>query len=591
MPNMHGALPASINKEVRHTRMKTTIYDAFPDYPLAEGHVCEGYAQLARYLAHSGMRLWMIDGMSGVAWDIFQAGLQDALAGYRAVFINVAEARLEEDAVKERLADGLDNGDSIFGRLYEGSLLDFFADNRLSRLRARALEEARRAELVICFGQGSTLLNLDGGRAWADLPKENITGMAAAGYAIFLGTPAYPAMKSMYWVDWPVMERHMTALLPELALYVDMANPRRPAFVEGAALRASLSALSSQPFRVKPVFYPGAWGGQWMKEYMQLDPSQPNYAWSYELIAPENGIVFRDDERRLEVPFTMLMAQETINVQGIKVAERFGASFPIRFNYDDTLTGSNLSCQVHPQTAYMRREFGLSYTQDETYYILKAGENGLCYLGLKEDVEPDAFRLAAERARNEGIAFDTEEFVNAWPTRVHDLFLIPAGTVHNSGANNVVLEISATPYLYTFKIYDYLRRDLSGELRPIHIERAWDNIDFTRRTRWIRHNLIPSPRIIRQGEGWTEYLIGEHPLLFFSIHRAEFGNDYESDTGKERFHVLNLVEGEEVLVEWEHGVHPLHYAETMLIPAATGRYRLRNQARGICKVVKAFVRE
>ena len=180
--------------------------------------------------------------------------------------------------------------------------------------------------------------------------------------------------------------------------------------------------------------------------------------------------------------------------------------------------------------------------------------------------------------------------VNAWSTRIHDLFLIPAGTVHNSGANNVILEISSTPYLYTFKIYDYLRRDLSGGLRPIHIERAWDNIDFSRRTRWVRQNLIPSPRIIQQGEGWTEYLIGEHPLMFFAIHRAEFGDHFESDTGKERFHVLNLVEGAQVLVESEHGTHPLHYAETIVIPAAVGRYRLRNQARGICKVVKAFVK-
>jgi hypothetical protein len=106
----------------------------------------------------------------------------------------------------------------------------------------------------------------------------------------------------------------------------------------------------------------------------------------------------------------------------------------------------------------------------------------------------------------------------------------------------------------------------------------------------VRQNLIPSPRIIQQGEGWTEYLIGEHPLMFFAIHRAEFGEHFESNTDQERFHVLNLVEGEQVLVESEHGTHPLHYAETIVIPAATGRYRLRNQAGGICKVVKAFVK-
>jgi mannose-6-phosphate isomerase class I len=549
-----------------------------------------GYAALGQRLVNSGTSLWTIDGMSGVDWDMLRAGLQEALAAYRVVFIDVAGARLEDEAVRQLLADSLDNGDVVFGRLFQGNLLEFFDPDRLRTVRSRVLAEIHRAELVVCFGQGSALLNLDGGRAWADLPKEIITGMASAGRDILLGTPVYPAVKSMYWVDWPVMEHHKTSLLPGLDLYLDVANPQKPVFVEGTALRATLSALSRRPFRVKPVFYPGAWGGQWMKHYMQLDPSKPNYAWSYELITPENGIVFGDGELGLEVPFEMLIAQETINVQGPEVAKRFGNSFPIRFNYDDTLVGGNLSCQVHPRTEYMQLEFGLSYTQDETYYVLKAGERGLCYLGLKEGIEPDAFRRVAEQARDERIAFDTEEFVNAWPTRMHDLFLIPAGTVHNSGANNVILEISSTPYLYTFKIYDYLRRDLSGALRPIHIERAWDNIDFSRQTHWVRQNLIPSPRIIQQGEGWTEYLIGEHPLMFFAIHRAEFGDHFESNTGQERFHVLNLVEGEWILVESEHGTHPLHYAETIVIPAATGRYRLRNQAAGICKVVKAFVK-
>jgi mannose-6-phosphate isomerase class I len=569
---------------------ENTTYNTIPAYQLEEGHLHAGYAALGERLVNSGFRFWMIDGMSGVAWDRLQAGLQKALAAYGVVFIDVAEARLEGETVRRRLSDSLDNGDIVFGKLYAGNLLDFFDPDRLRSVHTQVLDEVHEAELVVCFGQGSALLNLDGGRAWADLPKETITTMASEGRDILLGTPVYPAMKSMYWVDWPVMEHHKTALLPELDLYLDMANPQNPVFVEGSALRATLSALSRRPFRVKPVFYPGTWGGQWMKHYMQLDPSKPNYAWSYELITPENGVVFRDGELGLKVPFEMLIAQETINIQGPKVAERFGNSFPIRFNYDDTLVGGNLSCQVHPLTAYMRREFGLSYTQDETYYVLKAGEKGLCYLGLKEGINPDAFRLAAEQARDGGIAFDTEEFVNAWPTRMHDLFLIPAGTVHNSGANNVVLEISTTPYLYTFKIYDYLRRDLNGKLRPIHIERAWDNIDFSRQTRWVRQNLIPSPRIIQQEEGWTEYLIGEHPLMFFAIHRAEFSDHFESDTGKDRFHVLNLVEGEQVLVESEHGTHPLHYAETIVIPAATGRYRLRNQTKGICKVVKAFVK-
>jgi mannose-6-phosphate isomerase class I len=565
-------------------------YNTFPTYPLVEGRLSAGYDTLARRLLQSGVRLWMLDGMSGIAWEGIVAGLQQALAGVKVELIDVSRARQRGDAMKRLLADSLDNDDVVFGKLYSGGLADFFDAGALQALRRQALQALGQVDLVMCWGQGSALLQVQGGVIWADVPKEVITAKAALEEDVLLGTPVYPGMKSIYWVDWPVMARHKAALLPTLDFYLDAGQPETPTFVEGAALRASLAALSRQPFRAKPVFYPGAWGGQWMKAHMLLDPEPPNYAWSYELITPENGVIFQDGSHYLEVPFEALIAQETLNIQGPAVAERFGASFPIRCNYDDTWGGGNLSCQVHPQAEYARREFGLAYTQDETYYILKAGEKGLCYLGLKEGIDSAAFRQAAERARDEGVAFDTEEFVNAWPTRVHDLYMIPAGTVHNSGANNVVLEISSTPYLYTFKIYDYLRRDLHGKLRPIHIERAWDNIDFSRQTRWVRHNLMQSPRILARGPGWTEYVIGEHDLMFIAIHRAEFAETFESDTRCERFHVLNLVEGEQALVEWEGGVHPLRYAETIVIPAATGQYRIRNQSSGVCKVVKAFVK-
>jgi mannose-6-phosphate isomerase class I len=567
-------------------------YNTLPAYP-AGGHLEEGYAALAQRLLASGQAVWLIDGMSGIAWESLEQGLRTVLAGREATFIDVSSARLQAPDLRRLLAPALDNGDSTFGRLYQGTLADFFSPAALRDLAWQARQAAQAGAPVICYGQGSALLPIEGALIWADLPKELITARAARGEAALLGSSVYPAFKSMYWVDWPVMERHKTQLLPRLTLYLDLSQPERPIFIEGSALRNTLAALARRPFRVKPVFYPGPWGGQWMKRYMGLDPQQPNYAWSYELITPENGVLFSEGKRLLEVPFELLMAQETLAIQGAEVAAQFGSSFPIRFNYDDTLEGGHLSCQVHPQSEYARREFGLPYTQHETYYVLRAGPRGLCYLGLQEGIDPQDFRRAAEQARDAGQPFDTETFVNAWPTRTHDLFLIPAGTVHNSGANNVVLEISSTPYLYTFKIYDYLRRDLEGKFRPLHIERAWENIDFSRRTRWVRHQLIPSPRLLRQGAGWSEYLIGTHPLLFFAINRAEFGEDYESDTAHERherFHVLNLVEGTRVLVEWEGGTHPLSYAETIVIPAATGRYRLRNLGAGICKVVKAYVK-
>jgi mannose-6-phosphate isomerase class I len=210
------------------------------------------------------------------------------------------------------------------------------------------------------------------------------------------------------------------------------------------------------------------------------------------------------------------------------------------------------------------------------------------FLGLREDADLDAFRAQAERAERPGFAFEPEQFLQTHPAEQHRLYLIPAGTPHASGAGNVVLEISATPYLYTLRFYDWLRRDLDGELRPVHLAHAFSNLDPRRRGAAVQRELMPDPSVVRRGQDWTELALGRMRDLFFAVHRLDFADQVADDT-EGRFHALNLVEGEQVVVESEAAEHPLSYAETIVIPAAVGRYRIRRLRGRSCKVVKAFV--
>jgi len=179
------------------------------------------------------------------------------------------------------------------------------------------------------------------------------------------------------------------------------------------------------------------------------------------------------------------------------------------------------------------------------------------------------------------------QLTNVNPTSEHALYLIPAGTPHASGAGNLVLEISATPYLYTLRFYDWLRRDLDGTLRPVHVDHAFANLDPSRRGAAVQRELMQEPRELRADGGARELVLGELPELFYGVHRLEFDDAIEDDTAG-RFHVLNVVDGGELLIETAGGLHPLSYAETVVVPAACGPYRLRSG--GPCKVVKAFVR-
>ena len=288
----------------------------------------------------------------------------------------------------------------------------------------------------------------------------------------------------------------------------------------------------------------------------------------------------------------MLVALHPEEVLGKGVHAAFGTSFPIRFDYLDTVGGGNLSVHCHPQLDYMQRVFGWPYTQHETYYMMVGGPGRRVFLGLRQDADLEAFRREADRAVHDGVPFDVERYVQTFPAEQHQLFLIPAGTPHGSGEGNVVLEISATPYLYSLRFYDWLRTDREGRQRPVHVGHAFENLDPGRSGDAVSRDLVQRPRTVRSGEGWREDLIGQLPEMFFEVRRFELAADTAvNDATDHRFHVLNVVEGEGLLLETGSGHrYVLAYAETLTVPASVGAYQVRALGTEPVRYVKAFVR-
>jgi mannose-6-phosphate isomerase class I len=273
-----------------------------------------------------------------------------------------------------------------------------------------------------------------------------------------------------------------------------------------------------------------------------------------------------------------------------EAAPHFGYEFPIRFDFLDTFDGGNLSVQVHPYPDYIRTHFGETFTQDETYYILDCASDAQVYLGFREDIDPATFRRALENSFEEAVPVDIEAFVQVEPAHKHDLFLIPAGTIHCSGINNLVLEISATPYIFTFKMYDWMRLDLEGKPRPLNIARAFDNLDFSRKGARIKEEFVSRPEVIASSGGWRVVHLPTHPLHFYDVHRLEFDHEIEVET-EGSCHILSLVEGNSIMLEVNNRRDRFSYAETFIIPAAANRYRIRNEGTGTAWVIKAFMKQ
>jgi hypothetical protein len=123
----------------------------------------------------------------------------------------------------------------------------------------------------------------------------------------------------------------------------------------------------------------------------------------------------------------------------------------------------------------------------------------------------------------------------------------PIISVHCSGKNGMVLEISATPYIFTFKLWDWERVGLDGLPRPIHLDHGLMNIDWDRDTDWVRKNLINQIEPGAEGPGWRERT-GLQRFEFIETRRHWFTGPTPHET-EDTVNVLDLVEGEEAVVE------------------------------------------
>lgn len=495
-------------------------------------------------------------------------------------FVVSWEEVLRRTASAQRLKDDRD-----FATLAAGSVRDLF--DRLP------VPSRQRDRLVMIVGPGAALADHD--VLWyADLPKRHAEAAVASGTGQNLGQPSdagRPSARRLFYVDWPMTDRHRDALALRIDCWIDMRDSANPSWATGPELRRSLRTLSAQPFRTRPVFNTTPWGGHWAQTELGFNPDAQNTALGYELIAPESGLLVGTADAAIEVPLQLLISLHPTEILGSHVRELFGTSFPIRFDYLDTVGGGNLSVHCHPGAKDMAEVFGWPYPQHETYYVMVGGEERVIYLGLRADASLEEFQRCAYQADKYGVEFDIGRFVQTFPADQHQLFMVPAGTPHGSGAGNVVLEISATPYLYSLRFYDWLRRDNDGTQRPVHVEHAFRNLNRDRRGHAVSHDLVQQPRITLRGDGWHEELLGTLPELFFEVRRLTIGRDAQAcrQTG-DRFHILNLVDGDQVMIHWSGGSHHLSYAETIVIPAEVGSYRVVASSRSPARIVQAVVR-
>ena len=572
-------------------------------------NLTKGILNVSKKLASlfdEGVKTIGIDAYPGAEYETLVNVLRQQLASKGVEFIDAASVMLPSEVITEKIKPYLPEDRDrdpvlLYGRRYREGYKGLQDSDKVSMLA----EKIKSSDKLIVFGKGALSEALQDEydvRVWIDVTPRTSVLNCKNGKNRNIGlTEELPyglMMRRNYYVDFETAMEQRWNMMRERKLdyYITADEPVNMSMLPFDALLDLFRELNRRPFRCRPVYLEGVWGGYYIHRLRNLPKEMRNCAWIFDMIPLEVSLVAKIDDGEFEVPFFTFVQAMGKDLLGERAFNEFGGYFPVRFNYDDTYHSSgNMSIQCHPHEEYVVGNHGEFGRQDESYYVAVASHGAKTYLGFKNPDSCEEFFKEAERAEKTHELIDYEKYVNAVDSVPGTQVMIPAGTIHASGRNQVILEIgSLTVGSYTYKLYDYQRTDpQTGLPRPIHLKMGREVIRGERDAKWVKENLVNHGGVLRSGEGYKEITVGEHDLLYFSLRNLIFDNEITDET-KGLFHVLALVDGEKVRIQSQDNPElffDINSLEIAVVPAEFGKYIIKNLGVGTVTVHKTLLKD
>ena len=574
-------------------------------------------ATLADRAAKEGVVV-ALDGYTTANWTVFVNLIARECCllglGFEAIDANAATLKSgkEIDAIIDPLLiwDTKIDPTLLYGKVYKGGYQGLM-DEASTEAFKKAVPASRQAgKISVVYGYGSLipeLRELYDVKVFFDLtPMKSMLRIRRGEYSnLGKERPGIinRTIRRCYYCDFECAVRNRHELwennVPDW--YVLDNDPQNLQLMPFGTFSDICAQLVKYPFRAKPCYLEGVWGGSYMKKLRNLPDEMRNAAWVFDFIPMEVSVVVEAGDEKLDINYCSFVHKEGVNLMGEDCVKKFEGYFPIRFNWDDSYHSTgNMSIQCHSGGEYNVKNYNEFGRQDESYYVVVTGHDAKTFIGFRDDADIPQFFRDIEAADTEHKPCDYMKYVSYEESKPGLQVMLPAGTIHSSGRNQVILEIgSLTIGSYTYKMYDYLRLDFDGKQRPIHTRLGEENVRQDRRYSVIHdpespEYIVQKPRLAASGEGWEEYILGENPQVYFSLRRLEFEKKCEQDTGGKLFHVLTLVDGDAVRVRSVR--HPeryfdLQFMDIVCVPADMGRYVIENLGREPVMVHKTCLRE
>ncbi|MBQ9184791.1 MAG: phosphoheptose isomerase [Bacteroidales bacterium] len=558
------------------------------------------------------------DGYTGADWKVMVGliGRECDLLGldFEAVDCNKATLKSGEeiDAIIDPLLiwDKKIDPTLLYGKVYYGGYEGLLDVAKVEAFRSSVAAAKAPGKIVAVYGYGcltKSLRDLYDVKCFFDLTPMNSMLRIRAGEYSNLGKK-HPGIinrtiRRCYYCDFENAvclrkELFANSAIDWYFLDNDRANIQMMPFASFADVCAQ---LVKYPFRAKPCYLEGVWGGSYMKKLRGLPEKMRNAAWVFDFIPMEVSVLVEAGQEKLDINYCSFVHKEGINLMGETCVAKYKGYFPIRFNWDDSYHSTgNMSIQCHSGGKFNIENYNELGRQDESYYVVITGHEAKTFIGFRDDADIPAFFREIEAADTDHVPCDYMKYVSYEESKPGLQVMLPAGTIHSSGRNQVILEIgSLTIGSYTYKMYDYLRLDFDGKQRPIHTKLGEENVRQDRRTSVIHdpqspEYIVQQPRLADKGEGWEEYILGENPQMYISLRRLEFEKCCRQDTKGEKFHVLTLVDGDRIRIR--SAANPeryfdLDFMEIACVPASMGEYIIENLGKEPIRVHKTCLRD
>ena len=574
-------------------------------------------ATLADRAAKEGVVV-ALDGYTTANWTVFVNLIARECCllglGFEAIDANAATLKSgkEIDAIIDPLLiwDTKIDPTLLYGKVYKGGYQGLMDEARTEAFKKAVPASRQAGKISVVYGYGSLipeLRELYDVKVFFDLtPMKSMLRIRRGEYSnLGKERPGIinRTIRRCYYCDFECAVRNRHELwennVPDW--YVLDNDPQNLQLMPFGTFSDICAQLVKYPFRAKPCYLEGVWGGSYMKKLRNLPDEMRNAAWVFDFIPMEVSVVVEAGDEKLDINYCSFVPKEGVNLMGEDCVKKFEGYFPIRFNWDDSYHSTgNMSIQCHSGGEYNVKNYNEFGRQDESYYVVVTGHDAKTFIGFRDDADIPQFFRDIEAADTEHRPCDYMKYVSYEESKPGLQVMLPAGTIHSSGRNQVILEIgSLTIGSYTYKMYDYLRLDFDGKQRPIHTRLGEENVRQDRRYSVIHdpespEYIVQKPRLAASGEGWEEYILGENPQVYFSLRRLEFEKKCEQDTGGKLFHVLTLVDGDAVRVRSVR--HPeryfdLQFMDIVCVPADMGRYVIENLGREPVMVHKTCLRE